>query len=206
MLITFEGSEGAGKSTIIKEIGLNLQSLGEKIAITREPGGTPIAEKIRDFVKYNQDIEPFFAETELLMMLASRIQHVNNFIIPKLDNSYVVISDRYIHSTIAYQGAGRGINQNYIWDLHKKFCHNLMPDLTFFLSVDYETSQERIQKRLNKKSSSEIDRFDNLSIDFSNRVNECFLSFVDNKKFILIDATKPISTIINEIMKKFNLK
>jgi dTMP kinase len=205
MFIVLEGSEGSGKSTLIESLKMDLMTLGEKIFITREPGGTPVAEKIRDIVKYNTDSETFHPETELLLMEAARIQHVKNAIIPKLDSGYIVISDRFIHSTFAYQGCGRGIDLSLIDQLHQNFI-KVKPDLVFYLDLDYQTSQERIQQR----GKQQKDRFDFLDVDFSARVNECFLSYVNEKDFFLIDSSQNkhnvkeqvLSIILRELKKE----
>lgn len=143
--ISLEGLDGAGKSTAIQAIKEELNRLGFEFVETREPGGTPLAEKLRELIKYH-DQEQIMVETETNLFFASRIQNTKLVIIPALEKGLTVIADRYSDSTIAYQGA-RGQNMEDILAVKKASLGNFEPDLTLYLDVNLITSKARMKKR-----------------------------------------------------------
>lgn len=141
--ITLEGTEGSGKSTLIKNLVSRLASLGREIVVTREPGGTENAERIREVVLKNK-VDPL---AELLLYEASRAEHVGRLILPKLQAGAIVICDRFTDSTLAYQGTARGLDWKMITKLNSVATHGLTPNLTFFLDLDPRTGLERATDR-----------------------------------------------------------
>ncbi len=148
--ISIEGIDGAGKSTISKWIFKYLKEKNIDVILTREPGGTEIAEQIRNISFKNIDNlknvnEPIYKETELLLMYAARVQHINYHILPALNKGTWVISDRFVDSTYAYQGNGRYIDTNLI-DILTKYCVAKLPDITFLIDIDVDVALERNSK------------------------------------------------------------
>ena len=157
--ITLEGSEGSGKSTNLNYIHQRLQQAGLEVILTREPGGTPLAEKIRELLLDKQNTA-MVSDTELLLMFAARAQHLNELIIPALEQGKWVLCDRFTDATYAYQGAGRGIAHDRIAQLETWVQGELRPDLTFFLDLPVAQGLARAGER------AELDRFEREEIDF----------------------------------------
>lgn len=196
MFITFEGIDGCGKSTIISKIVELLKRTGYKVVATREPGGTKISEKIREIIIKSKNMDSI---TEGLLYASSRRQHVVEKIIPSLKEKKIVISDRYIDSSLAYQGIGRKIGMKQILVINSINNKILWPDITFFLDVDPKIALERIKKR-----DKDNDRFDEESIVFRSEVRKAFLQIAKKYKnrIIVIDANRDKQVIIKEIFKK----
>jgi dTMP kinase len=193
LFISFEGCEGSGKSTQSKSLYNWLLSKNFKVLLTREPGGTDSAEAIRQIL-LNKHIK-FDDISQLLLHFVSRNEHVNDVIRPHLEQNYIVICDRYIDSTMAYQGYGSGINLSLIKDLHKSIINNLIPDLTFVLNVSLEQCLRRIQKKQNTE-----DRYENLGQEFHKNVAKGFLEITKENphRCVLVDASQSIE--INELL------
>ena len=168
LFITFEGPEGAGKSTNLKVFAEALTERGCTPLITREPGGTPVAERIRDVLLSNHE-EPMHADAELLLMFAARAQHLNAKIRPALAQGRVVISDRFTDATYAYQGGGRGIDPQRIATLDTWVQGDLRPDLVLVFDVPVELGMARARAR------SELDRFEQEQQQFFEDVRGCYL-------------------------------
>lgn len=166
--ITFEGVEGCGKSTQIALLHDYLVQAGRTVLVTREPGGTPIAEAIRD-VLLDPSHSAMGATAELLLYEAARAQHVHEKIAPALEAGQVVLCDRFADSTTAYQGAGRGLAPEVLNELHRLATHGLWPDLTLLIDLPVATGMERARSRGRK------DRIEQESIDFHERVRAGFL-------------------------------
>jgi dTMP kinase len=195
--ITFEGSEGVGKSTNILLVKEHLESQNIDLLLTREPGGTPLAENIRALL-LNKSDEKIDETCELLMVFAARAQHLNTVIIPALNKGVWVLCDRFTDSTYAYQGGGRGLNANLISELEKVVQQGLMPDLTFYLDIDVRLGLSRASAR------AELDRFESEEIDFFERVRFAYLERVKtglhNKHYRLIDAGQELALVQKNIL------
>lgn len=188
MFISFEGTEGVGKSTLIAglEAALNTR-LRQPVLVTREPGGTPLAEKIRTLLlqpEHGDSREHMVPDTELLLLYAARAQHISHVIEPSLRCGRVVLCDRFTDATIAYQCHGRGLNKSLIDSLNHHFVR-VMPTLTFWLDAPVEIGMQRAQKR------GELDRFEQEQYDFFMRVREGYgqLYAQNPQRIVRLDAT-----------------
>ncbi len=205
MFITFEGPDGSGKSTIIKELHKKLIDEGYNILLTREPGGTPISEKIRDIILDNNNTNLDY-RTEALLYAASRRQHLVEKIWPALKRGQIVLCDRYLDSSLAYQGGARKLGIKNILDINLFATENTYPDLTIFFDVSPEVGLSRLSQ--DKKRVA--DRLDNESENFHQEVYETFKKVCDMypDRIVKIDASKSISEVLNEtytiIKKKLN--
>ncbi|NCT71502.1 dTMP kinase [Pseudoxanthomonas japonensis] len=185
-LITLEGGEGAGKTSAIAAIRDRLQAAGHDVVLTREPGGTPLAERIRELLLGAQE-EPLAAETELLLMFASRAQHVREVVRPALRRGSFVISDRFTDSSYAYQGAGRGLDPEWIAALERRAV-GLKPGLTLLLDLDVREGRARTAGR-----DLWPDRIESEQDDFFERVRAGFRAraAAEPQRFRVIDASQP---------------
>lgn len=195
--ITFEGSEGVGKSTNILLVKEHLEAKNIDLILTREPGGTPLAENIRGLL-LNKSAEDINETCELLMVFAARAQHLNTVIVPALNKGQWVICDRFTDSTYAYQGGGRGLDKSLISELEKVVQQGLVPDLTFYLDIDVRLGLSRAVER------AELDRFECEKIDFFERVRFAYLERVKssllNKHYRLIDAGQELDLVQQDIL------
>ncbi|MDC0534619.1 dTMP kinase [Francisellaceae bacterium] len=198
-LIVIEGLEGAGKSTIIQKLKDYTNTLTSRHYLyTREPGGTYLAEKIRNIAIESNDNESLCDESELLLMYASRMQHINHLIIPTLMDQKFVISDRFYLSTYAYQGGGRQINMDIIDGIHNSLMKNICPGLTIYLDISPEIGLKRIQIRNN------IDRIESEKVTFFERAREVYLTKIkDENNYVIIDASKNITTVCQDVLDAF---
>lgn len=185
--IAFEGGEGAGKSTQAELLSNRLASEGFSVVVTREPGGTPTAEKIRS-VLLDPTITDMPDQAEALLFAASRADHAANLIRPALENGAVVICDRYLESSVAYQGYGRNLGGTYIRELSEWATQGLLPDFTVYLDVPAQVSLDR------RKGT---DRMEIQSLDFHLQTQQAFRDLAKNSQaaHIVIDATLPIDEI-----------
>lgn len=185
-LITLEGGEGAGKTSAIAAIRDRLQAAGHDVVQTREPGGTPLAERIRELLLNPQD-EALAAETELLLMFAARAQHVRDVVRPALRRGAFVISDRFTDSSYAYQGAGRGLDPEWIAALERRAV-GLKPGLTLLLDLDVREGRARTAGR-----DLWPDRIESEQDDFFERVRAGFRAraAAEPQRFRVIDAAQP---------------
>lgn len=195
LFITFEGIEGCGKSTQSKLLKKYFEEHNYEVLLTREPGGPKISEDIRKILLDSENME-MLPETELLLYMASRVQHTGEWILPALKENKVVISDRYYDSTIAYQGAGRKGDNKFIKLLTKFATFNLVPDITFIIDLPPEIGLSRIP---NEKK----DRLEKENIEFHQKVRNAFLEMSKKeKRFFVIDGKKTIEEINTLIIKK----
>lgn len=166
--ITFEGPDGAGKTTQIRLLEEYLTEQGNKILVTREPGGTSIGEGIRDIIlnRENQEMDPI---TEMLLYAASRAQHVSQVIRPALEEGRIVLCDRFVDSSIAYQGFGRGLGMELVEGANRIALQGILPDLTLFFDIDPEEGLQRGSKRDQK-----ADRLEMETLNFHRKVYEGF--------------------------------
>ena len=170
--ITFEGPEGAGKTTQLQLLREYLESAGHDCVMTREPGGTVIAEQLRALVKHHNSGEVMSDETELLLIAAGRAQHVRNLIIPALNAGKVVLCDRFFDSTTAYQGYARGIDLDFVRRLNRFACCGCIPDLTILFDISPEEGFARASVRVSTMNVA--DRIEAAGIEFHRRVYEGF--------------------------------
>ncbi len=198
MFITFEGLDFCGKSTQVKLLEKYFKSENKTVKIIREPGGTKISEKVREILLDRNNFE-MSDETELLLFTASRIQLVKEVIIPNVRKNNVVISDRFHHSSIAYQGFGRGIDLEFVENLQAFAIKEARPDVTFFLDIPVETVVERKAKVEN----SELDRIEISQTNFYEKVRDGYYYLLNKDKYIVkIDGTLPVEEIHKIIIDK----
>ena len=192
MFITFEGPDGSGKSTIIKKVYEKLINDGFDIVLTREPGGTPIAEKIRDIILDNSNVA-LDARTEALLYAASRRQHLVEKIRPALKVGKIVLCDRFLDSSLAYQGGGRNLGVQNVLNINLFATENTYPDLTLFFDIDPELGLKRVSQ--DKKRVA--DRLDNENENFHEKVYSTFKEIVNtnSQRIITIDASKSIEEV-----------
>ena len=194
--ITIEGSEGVGKSTNIEFIKHYLLGKGIDLLVTREPGGTPLAENIRDLLlqKRNESVDE---TAELLLMFAARAQHLNTVILPAIQAGRWVLSDRFTDSTYAYQGGGRGLDRSLISQLEMLVQKDMQPDLTFYLDIDVKLGLARVSRRVG------LDRFEDQHIDFFERVRAEYLRRVkaNSERYKVIDASQTLEYVQGDIEK-----
>ena len=187
MFITLEGPEGSGKTTAVEAAVKKLQEMGYEIVRTREPGGTPIAEQIRNVIldKANTSMDP---RTEALLYAASRRQHLVEKVWPAIKEGKIVICDRYLDSSLAYQGGARGLGIDNVLNVNLFATENTWPDLTLLFDIKPEEGLKRIAAN----ASREVNRLDLEKIEFHQKVRESFLYLAKKypERFIIIDASK----------------
>ena len=200
LFITFEGGEGTGKSTQSKLLYDYLKSKTTDVILTREPGGCKESENIRNLlVKGN--INKWDPITESLLHNAARREHIKNIIKPALLKNKIVICDRYIDSTMAYQGIGQGVNSNFLNILSKEITENIVANITFIFDIDPDISLKRAKKR----DKNINNRYENFDISFHRNIRNYFKSLINtNKRYILIDASNSIEEIHLKILKPIN--
>ena len=203
--ISIEGIEGAGNSTQIQFIKTYLERFNQTVVVTREPGGTPLAEEIRELLLKPRE-ERMSDDTELLLMFAARAQHINQVILPALSEGKWVVSDRFVDATFAYQGAGRGIYEERIAALSEWTLAGLKTDLTLLFDLPVDVGQQRVNQRLLQK-----DRFEQEKTDFFEKIRHCYLerAAAEPERIQIIDAEKSItaieqqvSNILDKLLKK----
>ena len=198
MFITFEGPDGSGKSTVIKAVYERLINDGYSVILTREPGGTPIAEEIRDVILDNSNTA-LDARTEALLYAASRRQHLVEKIWPAIKEGKIVLCDRFLDSSLAYQGEGRKLGIENILNVNLFATENTYPDLTLFFNI----SPEEGLKRVSKDKKRVADRLDNENANFHQEVYNGFLKVnsMYKDRIQVIDATKSLNEVIENAYK-----
>lgn len=207
LFITFEGTEGCGKTTQIQLLARQIEAeFGLTVLVLREPGGTPIGEEIRYILKHSPNNTAMTAEAELLLMNASRAQLVREVIRPSLDEGKIVLCDRFYDSTVAYQGFGRGLNLDDVHRIINFAIGDTRPDITILLTIPVDLSLKRRSLRNNtaenlNQTSNHRDRFEEADIAFFERVHKGFIKIAQDEpqRVKLIDATKPIDEVFKEI-------
>ena len=194
LFITLEGIEGAGKSTVIDFIENFITSSGYDVVKTREPGGTAIGEQIREIL-LNKNNDKLTDDTELLLIFAARAQHLSEIILPNLTSNKIVLCDRFIDASYAYQGAGRGIEQSKINLLENWVMPDIKPDLTFLLDLDPKIAFERTNKR------SDADRFESEDIHFFEKIRQHYLERAENEpeRFRVINSELSLEDVQEQI-------
>ncbi len=205
-LITFEGIEGSGKTTQMKLTGTFLRQNHVSFVMTEEPGGTPMARRIREILLNRAPDEEICTEAEILLFSAARAQHVRKAIIPAIKEGKLVLCDRYYDGTIAYQGFGRGANIRFIKEIHDYASSGLKPGMTILFDLPVEVGLKRAMDRISlvKESSQEAlleDRFEHEDLAFHQRVREGYLSLAQEEpeRFRIIDSTADIKTIHRQV-------
>lgn len=197
MFITFEGPEGSGKTSVSREIVKRLTELGYEVISTREPGGTPISESIRNVIldKNNVNLDP---RAEALLYAASRRQHLVEKVWPALKEGKIVICDRFLDSSLAYQGGARGLGVDEVLNINTFATENTYPDLTLLFDIAPELGLKRIQANKNR----EVNRLDLEQIEFHNKVRDTFLTLANRYKdrYVIIDASKPYDEVVKATM------
>ncbi len=199
--ITIEGIEGAGKSTVIQFVKTFLINAGIEPFLTREPGGTPLAEALRNLLLQTESNEEIQPTTELLLMFAGREQHIKQRILPHLQAGQWVVSDRYIDASYAYQGGGRQMDTRLIAYLDKYIVGHTYPNLTLLLDISPELGFERADKR-----SAGRDRIEKEKIDFFRRVREAYLQRAqqDPTRIKIINAALTLKEVEQQVAAALN--
>jgi|SRR5581483_1358702 len=197
--ITFEGPEGSGKSTQLRMLSERLRAAGIDVLETQEPGGTPIGVQIRHILldARNQELCP---TAELLLMFASRAQNVDQAILPALSAGRPVLSDRFTDSTLVYQGVGRGLGSDVVYELDRIACRGLVPDLTLVIDIDPETGLARAHRRSARGDDSET-RIEDQDIGFHRRVREAYrqLAAEEPRRVRLLDGSQTREAVAEQV-------
>ncbi|MFL1466275.1 dTMP kinase [Marinobacter sp. HN1S83] len=195
--ITFEGSEGVGKSTQLETAAQTLRTLGVEFIVTREPGGTPMAEAIRELLLAPRD-EPVNDMTELLLMFAARAQHLHTRILPELEAGRWVLCDRFTDATFAYQGGGRGVPAERIALLENLVQGEVRPDRVILLDAPVETGMTRARHR------GELDRFEREAVDFFQRIRDTYLerAAADPDRYQVVDAGRSLDEVTGDVTRR----
>ena len=198
MFITLEGPEGSGKTTAVETAVKKLQEMGYEIVRTREPGGTPISEQIRNVI-LDKENTAMDGRTEALLYAASRRQHLVEKVWPALKEGKIVICDRYLDSSLAYQGGARGLGIDNILNINLFATENTWPDLTLLFDIKPEIGLARINSNANR----EVNRLDLEKIDFHNKVRESFLALAKRfpDRYVIIDASQDRETVAKDTME-----
>jgi len=208
LFVSIEGFDGVGKTTQANLLNEYLKNEGIKSILVREPGGTSVAEKIREILIADSELSPI---TELLLFESARSDLVNKLIREKLKNDFIVITDRYLDSTLAYQGYGRNIDKSIINELNKFSTDNLYPDITFLLDLNVEEANKRTKKRKDTSNKDQILKFENEENIFHQKIRDGFLKIAKNNKdrINIIDASldlkEILKLIIEKVLRKLNL-
>lgn len=192
MFITLEGGEGSGKTTLIADLIKWFEAKGLTVVSTREPGGSDIAEKIRQVI-LDVDNTAMTSRTEALLYAASRVQHLDEVIIPALKDKKIVLCDRYLDSSLAYQGHARGLGFDSILKINT-YALDYMPDVTFYIDLDPEIGLDRIKARSQN-------RLDKEKLDFHLKVREGYLTLakIYKDRFVVINGNQPLESVMADI-------
>ncbi|HON08705.1 MAG TPA: dTMP kinase, partial [Verrucomicrobiota bacterium] len=210
LFITFEGTEGCGKTTQVQMLAQKLQKEGLPVVVLREPGGTPIGEEIRHTLKHSLNNAAMTPEAELLLLNASRAQLVREVIRPALKSGKIVLCDRFYDSTTAYQGYGRGLNLDDVRKIIEFAVGETRPDLTLFLDIPLELSLKRRTIRKNENNGKQTsgineknlrDRFEEADVEFFKRVQRGFHKIAEKEpqRIKTVDATRPVEEVFKNI-------
>lgn len=197
IFITIEGPDGAGKTSVIKKlIPMLVETIQQEIVATREPGGSRIAEEIRELILNPENIE-MDIRTEALLYAAGRRQHLVEKIIPALETGKVVICDRFVDSSLAYQGVARGIGISEVAEINQFATDNLSPDLTLYLDIEAHLGLERINQN---KNNRQFDRLDQETLEFHEKVRSAYLAIAkeQSERIVQIDASQELEKVVAE--------
>ena len=203
LFVTFEGGEGSGKSTVLKQVNEILLSEGHSTLLTREPGGTPISEQIRNVIldKANTAMDP---RTEALLYAASRRQHLVEKIWPALKEGKIVLCDRFLDSSLAYQGGARGLGMDEILEVNRYATEGQFPDITLFFDLDPSIGLQRIAANAGR----EVNRLDLERMTFHEKVRASFqkLASLYPERYVTIDASQPLEKVVEDSLKAIKAK
>jgi dTMP kinase len=196
MFISFEGTEGVGKTTLIRKIHQYFEQQGKQVVLTREPGGTPLAEQIRSLLLAVNHEEQMSHDTELLLIYAARAQHLQQVIVPALEAGKIVLSDRFTDASFAYQCAGRGLSQEKLQLLNQTFVSQ-MPNITFWLDAPIELGMTRARER------GALDRFEQEKLSFFAKVRAGYETLwqADPERIKRLDATQNTDVVFEEALR-----
>lgn len=194
LFITFEGGEGAGKTTLIDEIVRQLKQEGHSVLKTREPGGTQLGEAIRNLLLHQGHVSPY---AELCLFLASRAQHILEVIGPALEENKIVLCDRFNDSSVAYQGAARGLGMEKVSDFCQFISQGLQPHLTLYLDIEPHLGLSRA------KSARAQDRIEAEEVSFHDKIRQAYIQIhkKDRRRFHLLDASQPPAKVYEDAMR-----
>jgi dTMP kinase len=197
VFVTFEGIDGSGKTTQVALLQEALVAAGREVVATREPGGTALGEGIRDLVLHGVDMTPW---AEACLYAAARAELVQEVIVPALDGGAVVVSDRYVDSSLAYQGTARGLGLDRVLELNLNAVSGLLPEKTFLLTVDAETAAQRVAK-------DKLDRIEREGTEFMRRVDEAYreLAAIFAQRIVVLDGRKPPHALAIEVREHLGL-
>ena len=199
IFITLEGPEGAGKTTVVNLLSQKLEAEGYRVLQTREPGGIDIAEQIRKVIldKQNTAMDP---RTEALLYAAARRQHLVEKVLPALEENYIILCDRFVDSSLAYQGYARGLGIDEVFSINSFAIDGKMPKLTLYFDIEPELGLERI----NQHKGREVNRLDLEELEFHHKVREGYHKLInrDPKRIYKIDASKSIEQVLQEAEQK----
>lgn len=197
--ITFEGGDGAGKTTLIESVYKTLVSQGKDVLKTREPGGSPVGAEIRNLILHSQ--APLTKKCELFLFLADRAEHVDKIILPALEKGQIVLCDRFNDSTIAYQSGARGLDEQTVRSLCTIAASGLEPDLTLYLDLDPRIAFERVKKMGKHKDQIEAE-----DLSFHDKIRKTFheIGKREPRRFFLIDARQPAESVLLTSLKLLN--
>lgn len=202
--ITLEGGEGSGKTTLLHQLAAFLTQKGYEVMTTREPGGTHLGETIRDWLLHQHASPAIGSEAELLLFLAARAQHLEEKIIPALQAGKIVLCDRFNDSTIAYQGGARNLGIDYVQNLCRLVCRDVVPQLTLFLNVSPEVGISRTRKaHKDHAPGGELDRIESEHLSFHKSIQEAFLKLSKREplRIYSINADKSQENVLKEAIK-----
>ncbi|TBL68998.1 dTMP kinase [Paenibacillus thalictri] len=205
LFITFEGPDGAGKTTQLKRLAAKLQETGRDVIVTREPGGTSISDQIRE-VLLSPDNKKMTDQAEVLLYAASRAQHVHELIIPSLAQGKIVLCDRFIDASMAYQAYGLGIDEQFVRSVNHYASSGLQPNRTYLLDVPIEVSLARLSHRQSTVTGSELDRIEQKPADYHRKVREGFvrISEQNRERVCWVNASRGEEEIAGDIWSDCN--
>ncbi len=204
MFITFEGPDGAGKTTQIKRLAASLNEAGFDTLITREPGGTAIGDQIRSLL-LSPDHQELKDQTEVLLYAASRAQHVHELILPALEQGKIVLCDRFIDASIAYQAHGLGIGEQLVRDINRFASSGLSPDRTYLLDIPETESRRRLLIRSGAavKEEAQLDRIEQRASEYHRKVRQAFLAIAEQEpeRVLVVDAARSEEKIAEHVLQ-----
>lgn len=200
LFITFEGGEGCGKSTQIAALKARLEAKGKTVVQTREPGGTPLGESVRNLLQYDDAGQGMSPEAELLLFAASRAQHVRELIAPAIAEGQIVLCDRFLDSTTVYQGVARAIDSKKVDTINQFAIGDTNPDLTILIDLPPEIGLARVHAR----SDGQLDRMEKEAIEFFQAVRQGYLDLAKSepKRFLVLDGSQSVEELETQIWQK----
>ena len=200
LLITFEGGEGCGKSTQITALKARLEAMGKTVVQTREPGGTPLGESVRNLLQYDDAGQGMSPEAELLLFAASRAQHVRELIAPAIAEGQIVLCDRFLDSTTVYQGVARANDSKKVDTINQFAIGDTKPDLTILIDLPPEIGLARVHAR----SDGKLDRMEKEAIEFFQAVRQGYFDLAKSepKRFLVLDGSQSVEELETQIWQR----